>query len=66
MRLTFEPGFLAPLTAQTISTMFEAYGDFYLYKDGHDSAFLEFHYIDPEAVPERTLEAFIELVKSEP
>lgn len=65
VHLKFEPGFITSLAAETIASMFDKYGDFYLFKDSHNSAFLEFFFVDPKAVPEKTLEKFIEAVKSD-
>ena len=46
--------------------MFEKYGDFYLFKDTKNSAFLEFFYIDKKSVPDGKLTTFCEIVKKTP
>lgn len=43
----FEEGHVEKLEAGEISKIFEKYGDFYLFKDTHNSIFMEFFFIDP-------------------
>ena len=43
----FTEGHVEKLEAGEISKMFEQYGDFYLFKDTHNSIFMEFFFIDP-------------------
>ena len=64
--LTFADDFIENLPAGTISSMFEKYGDFYLFKDTKNSAFLEFFYIDKKSVPDGKLSTFCEIVKKTP
>jgi hypothetical protein len=60
--LTFEPGFINDLSAETIASMFIDYGDFYAYKGTENSCFFEFFFVDGTHVPDQTLKTFIEVV----
>ena len=66
VHLTFAENFIENLPAGTISSMFEKYGDFYLFKDTKNSVFLEFFYIDKKSVPDGKLTTFCEIVKKTP
>ena len=48
------------MDAQEISNMFDAYGDFFLFKDTHNSIYLEFFFIDPQMVPSKQQTDLIE------
>lgn len=50
VHLTFEPGFIKPLTAETVASMFSEYGDYYLFKDTEDSVFMEIFFLDKTKV----------------
>ena len=65
VHLTFEPGFIHALTAETVSSMFSEYGDYYLFKDTLDSVFMEIFFLDKNKVKDQTLDTFIKLVKAE-
>ena len=64
VHLTFEPGFIKSLTAETVASMFSEYGDYYLFKDTEDSVFMEFFFLDKAKVKDQQIETFIKLVKS--
>lgn len=66
VHLTFEPGFIQALTAETVASMFNEYGDYYLFKDTQDSVFMEFFYLDKSKVRDQTPDSFIKLVKAQP
>ena len=53
--LTFAENVIENLPAGAISSMFEQYGDFYVYRDTPNSVYLEFFQIDKKAVPDGTL-----------
>jgi len=48
------------MDAQQISKLFEAYGDFFLYKDTHNSIYLEFFFLDPKMIPSKQQTDLIE------
>ena len=62
MHLKFEDGFIDSMDALEVSKMFEAYGDFFLQKDTASSAYLEFFFIDPEAVPSKQIADLIPIL----
>jgi hypothetical protein len=66
VHLTFEAGFIRALTAETVASMFNEYGDFYLFKDTMDSVFMEFFYLDKAKVKDQSLDGFIAVVKAQP
>lgn len=66
VHLTFEPGFIKNLTAETIASMFSEYGDYYLFKDTEDSVFMEFFFLDKAKVKDQQIDSFIKLVKTVP
>ena len=66
VHLTFEPGFIRGLTAETIASMFSEYGDYYLFKDTEDSVFMEFYFLDKAKVKDQSINTFIQLVKDVP
>ena len=66
VHLTFAEGFIANLPAGTISSMFEQFGDFYLFKDTPNSVFLEFFYIDKKTVPDQKLTTLCSTIKATP
>ena len=66
VHLTFSGNFIQNLPAGTISSMFEKFGDFYLFKDTHNSVYLEFFYVDKTAIPDRNLRTFCKIVKETP
>lgn len=53
VHLTFEPGFIQALTAETVASMFSEYGDYYLFKDTLNSVFMEFFYLDKSKVKDQ-------------
>ena len=50
------------MPAGAISSMFESYGDFYVYKDSENSVYLEFFQIDKKAVPDGKLSSLCKVV----
>lgn len=48
------------MEAQQISKMLEGFGDFFIFKDTHNSIFMEFFFIDPAVVPSGTVPELIE------
>ena len=50
VHLTFYPGFITNVTAETVASMFSEYGDYYLFKDTEDSVFMEFFFLDKAKV----------------
>jgi len=64
--LVFKQGFITELSAETVSSLFCDFGDFYAYKATEDSCFFEFFYIDATKVPDRKLETFIKVVMEQP
>ena len=64
--ITFEDKVIENLTAGAISSLFESYGDFYVYRDSMNSIYLEFFLIDKKSVPEGTLTAFCKTVLKTP
>ena len=46
IHVQFQDGFINDLEALEISKLFEAYGDFFVYKDSHTSIYLEFFFMD--------------------
>ena len=63
VHITFGDNFIENLPAGTISSMFEKFGDYYLFKDTPNSMFLEFSYIDKKAVPGGSLTEFCKIIK---
>ena len=66
VHITFEENVIENLPAGTISSMFEKFGDFYLFKDTKNSIFLEFFYVDKTAVPDRNPKTFCKIIKETP
>jgi len=60
VHLQFEEGFIMEMEAQQISKLFDTYGDFFLYKDTHNSIYLEFFYVDPKMIPSKKMTDVIE------
>jgi hypothetical protein len=52
------------LSADQIAHKFTEFGDFNIYKDHHDSCYIEFYYYDPAKVKEGNLQSFIDSVNS--
>jgi len=59
IHLQFSDGFINNLEALEISKLFDAYGDFFLYKDSLTSIYLEFFFVDPQMVPSKKVEDLI-------
>ena len=59
MHIQFSEGAINTKDALEIARMLESYGDFFLHKDTSTSVYLEFFFIDPEAVPSRNLSDLI-------
>lgn len=53
------------LSAETISSMFSEFGDFYIFKNTRKTVLLQFYYFDKDAIPDKTVAAFIQLLESE-
>ena len=66
VHLTFEEGFIENLPVQTISSMFEKFGDYYLQKDTKNSVYLEFYYIDGKQVQSKNPANFCKIVLENP
>ena len=64
VHLKFEDGVINAKEALEIAKMFESYGDFFLHKDTPTSVYLEFFFIDPNAVPSQTLTDVIANLKA--
>ena len=47
IHIQFEDGFINDMEAMEISKLFDAYGDFFVYKDSQSSIYLEFFFVDP-------------------
>ena len=58
----FKEGFIEKLEAGEVSKMFEQFGDFYLFKDTHNSVFIEFFFLDPQTVPDRKPQTLVDLL----
>ena len=46
-------------SAETIASMFSAFGDFYVFKDSHKSVILHFYYFDGTHLESKSTEGFI-------
>ena len=55
MHIKFADGAIDAKEASELCKMFESYGDFFLQKDTVSSAFLEFFFIDPLAIPSQSI-----------
>ena len=42
-----------------ISKLFDAYGDFFVFKDSLTSIYLEFFFVDPQMIPTKKVEDLI-------
>jgi len=58
IKFTPEAG-VAEASAETIASLFSAYGDFYVFKDSRHSVILNFYYIDKDAVESKSPEGFV-------
>lgn len=52
------------LSAETIASMFSEFGDFYIVKNTRKSVLLQFYYFDKDAISEKSVAAFIQLIES--
>ena len=60
--IQFEEAVSKNLSADQIAQKFTEYGDFNIYKDHHNSCYIEFYYFDPAKNPSQNLTGFIESV----
>ena len=59
IHIQFQDGFINDLEAVQISKLFDAYGDFFLFKDSQASIYLEFFFVDPQMIPSKNVDDLI-------
>ena len=59
IHVQFQDGFINALEALQIAKLFNAYGDFFVFKDSLTSIYLEFFFVDATMIPSKKIDDLI-------